>query len=282
MNKPKQNSKFLSKPKLLYIGDSVGHSASLRKLEEFQNCRIQSARAYSSVFDEKARWPEQNFSDVVKYSLQKSERDCPDVLLMSAPTVDISNLNTANLSTYQQTESLKQKVIISSQNMFAIAERALETSPNLSKVVIMEHPPRFDTPDVDPTFLKPNLARLANATLGGLWLNSPQKDRIVIGQHSLESSGSGAAHVDRYQGRGGKYDGVHLYGRTGSRDYTNSVMTILSMTVPRYPGSVQTEHGTAQLEDSHTNCPQAQYQRRNIQYSVETRNRFSALNQGNY
>ena len=282
MTRPKQNYNYLSKPKLLYVGDSLGHSASLRKIEEFQNCRIQSARAYSSVYDKDARWPEQNFSDVVKHALQKSERDCPDILLMSAPTVDISNLNTQNLSPSQHTETFKEKAIKSSQNMFAIAERALETSPNLSKVIIMEHPPRFDTPYMDPTSLKPNLARLANATLGGMWINSPLKDRIVIGQHSLESSGSGAAHFERYQGRGGKYDGVHLYGKTGSRDYTNSVMTILSMAVPRYPGP---EYGTARPDvDDHSSCPQAQYQRRmkNSQYLVETRNRFDLLNQGNW
>ena len=280
--RPKQKSKFQSKPKMLYIGDSVGHSASLRKIEEFQNCRIKSERAYSSVFDKNARWPEFNFSDVVQSSLKKNGGDNPDILVMSAPTVDISNLDTSNLTPHHQTETFKKKTIQSSQNMFNIAEKALETAPNLKKVIIMEHSPRFDTPDVDPTSLKPNLVRLANATLAGLWFNSPLKDRIVIGHRSLESSGSGVTHYDRYQGRSGKYDGVHLYGRTGSLDYTNSVKTILSMAVGRYPELVQTERGTAQLEDSHTNCAQAQYQRRNSQYSVETRNRFSALNQGNY
>ena len=108
-------------------------------------------------------------------------RPSPDILLLSAPTVDVSNMNTANLTAIHQTEPLKKKAMKSSQNMFAIAERALETSPKLSKVILMEHPPRFDTPDVDPAGLKHDLARLANTTLGGLWLNSPLKDRIVIG-----------------------------------------------------------------------------------------------------
>ena len=106
-------------------------------------------------------------------------------------------MNTANLTAIHQTEPLKKKAMKSSQNMFAIAETALETSPNLSKVILMEHPPRFDTPDVDPAGLKHDLARLANTTLGGLWLNSPLKDRIVIGHHSLESSGSGTTYFDR-------------------------------------------------------------------------------------
>ena len=58
----------------------------------------------------------------------------------------------------------------------------------------MEHPPRFDTVDVDPLSVKPTLANLANTTLGQLWLNSPLKDKIFIGQHSLESSGVGTGH----------------------------------------------------------------------------------------
>ena len=269
----KPKSAFLSKPKLLYVGDSVGHSVSLRKVEEFQNCRIRSARAYSSVFDVNARWPQNNFSDVVENSLKNNERDCPDILVMSAPTVDISNLDTtvkSNLEVFQN------KAIISSQNMFKVAEKALKLCPRLRKVIIMEHPPRFDTRDVDPSSLKPALAKLANATLGGLWRNSSLKDKITIGYHSLESSGSGRAHFDRYQGRNGKYDGVHLYGKTGSLDFTNSVKSILSMAVPNNP-----ECGPAE-PDYHLNCPQAQYQRRNLPYSVQTKNRFSVLNQGNY
>ena len=114
--------------------------------------------------------------------------------------------------------------------MFNLAKRSLEQNPSLRKVIILEHPPRFDEIYVDPTSLKPKLARLANATLSQLWLNSPLKDRIIIGQHSLESSGAGAQYLDRYKNfRTEKYDGVHFYGQTGCSDYTNSVKTILML-----------------------------------------------------
>ena len=127
----------------------------------------------------------------------------------------------------------------------------------------MEHPPRFDTSDRDPTCLKPNLARLANATLAGLWINSPLQDRITIGQHSLESSGAGTAHLNRYQNQtSGKYDGVHLYGKTGCTDYTNSVKTILMMAVPkRNLNKTPAELGTAQPVN-HNDCPQVKYQKK--------------------
>ena len=35
----KKKSSFLSKPKILYVADSVGHSASMSNLEISQNCR---------------------------------------------------------------------------------------------------------------------------------------------------------------------------------------------------------------------------------------------------
>ena len=114
----------------------------------------------------------------------------------------------------------------------------------------MEHPPRFDKPAVDPTSLKPALAKLVNATLGKLWLNSKLKDKIIIGQHSIESSGTGDAH--NVNPVTGNYDGVHLYGVTGCKDYTNSLKSILMMSLSR------NESGTAPV--------------------VPTKNRFSVFN----
>ena len=147
----------------------------------------------------------------------------------------------------------------------------------------MEHPPRFDTADIDPCSLKPNLARLANVALDQLWMNSPFKDRIVIGRHSLESSGNGAAHLSRFQNfNKGRYDGVHLYGQAGCTDYTNSVKTILMMAIPKHnPAQPTSGFGTAQ-SGTHETCPQANYQRGKYHPSVQIKNRFDVLNQGNY
>ena len=55
----------------------------------------------------------------------------------------------------------------------------------------------------------------------------------------------------------GRFDGGHLFGRTGVRDYTNSVKSILVMAMGLdRPKFVNEE------EDNHTNCEQARYQRR--------------------
>ena len=252
-----------------------GHTASVKKLEDFGKSRIKTARAYSLTHDECARWPAKNFSDVVKTALADPGRDDYDVLVMSAaPTVDITNLDTSKLVSSDNTDQLQEKVMISSQNMFNIAVTSLKKNKNLSKVVIMEHPPRFDKKEVDPTSLKPALVRFANSTLSYLWLNSPLKDRIVIGSHSLESSGSGETYHARYVTRTGRQDGVHFWGQNGREQYTNSVKNIFMMAKLN------------NISDKEARTPSGVSKNRNNERyhpSVETMNRFSAFNhnQGN-
>ena len=184
---------------------------------------------------------------------------------MSAPTVDISNIDTSNVSANRNTDVYKKQVITSCQNMFILAQHSLEKNPHLSKVIIMEHPPRFDNHIVDPNSLKPNLARLANVTLGQLFLNSPFKDKIVIGRHSLESPGAGPAHDARYVNRSGRSDGVHFWGVKGREVYTNSVNTILMSALPN------SRAGTAQ-----GGCQDQSGKK--FKTHVPTNNRFSVFN----
>ena len=142
----------------------------------------------------------------------------------------------------------------------------------------MEHTPRFDNPDQDPSSLKPDLAKLADVTFGQLWLSSPLKHKIFVGRHSLESSGAGQAHFARYENnKTGRYDGVHLYGKNGCQDYTNSVNSILMLALTDDSQfNNQNGFGTAQ-RNNHNNCPQAKFQKK-PQPNVQTQNRFSVLN----
>ena len=135
--------------KTLYVADSVGHTASVRNLEKFSKSRIRTARAYSSVYDVNARWPKDNFSDVVDFALKNPGCDNFDVVVLSAPTVDITNMDTSNMAP-NSAEIYKQKAVLSSKNMFNTALRSLKQHPNLYKLVIFEHPPRFDTPRTAP------------------------------------------------------------------------------------------------------------------------------------
>ena len=299
-----KKTSFLKKPKVLYVGDSVGHTANLRLVEIASNCRISTANAFSSVQDGNSLWPDTSFAKVVKENLQSQTNDDYEILVMSSPTVDISNLNT-NLPPNMSTENLEEKAILSSRNMFNTAQEALSMNCNLKKVIIMEHPPRFDDP------LKSKLAELANTTLSQLWAISPQNNRIFIGRHSLVNPGSGSMHLARYKDHfTGRYDGVHLYGRRGVKDYTDSVKSALMMTLSeQYPSfvSADAEPGNPSSAADHTRCEQAMYQWRQVlrrggntvqnrygthiqdsrggytqtQWSIPTENRFSFFNQGN-
>ena len=179
-------------------------------------------------------------------------------------------------------DEFKQKVISSCQNMIIVAQDALTNHPDLKKVTIMNHTPRFDTTDVDPVGLKHNLANFANSSLLELWMDCTMKDKIFIGSHNLDCSG--VQKTDRYtDDRRNRYDGVHLYGSTGKAAYTESVLNILLESHTQ--ASAQSSQSRQNSDDSHTSCPQSNYRQQQRKYSsavkghsnIKTQNRFSPL-----
>ena len=189
---PPPKTEYQTRTRVLYAGDSIGRNVCFPQVEKIAGCSIKTTKAYSSVFDKTARWPKSNFSEIIKKELDHKTYDC---LVMSAPTVDISNLDTSNLKQSDNTEGYQQKVMISCQNMFTTAHNALKKHPNLKMIVLMEHAPRNDAKDVDPLRLKPALAKLANNMFNQFWLNSIYKNKINVGNQ----------------------DGVHLYGPRGKK-----------------------------------------------------------------
>ena len=282
----------------MYVADSVGNTANLRKVETSTKCRIRRTHATTA----------KHYEEVVSDNLAHPGREDYDVLVISSPTVDITNLDT-RIAPNGTTENLEEKVIESSRCIFNTAQEAIATNKNLKKVVIMEHSPRFDD------HLKSKLAELANTTTSQLWAISPMNNKIFIGRHSLVSPGAGSTHLNRYKDyKTGMYDGVHLYGRTGVRDYTDSVKSIMMMALSdQHPNIINTgvQRGNSGGADDHTRCEQAMYQWRQTQmkwsqrqshsapqysygvqytqhtrgvqqpWSLPTANRFSVFNQGN-
>ena len=201
---------------VLFAGDSVGHTADLKYLERSIRCQLESVRAYSSVMDQDARWPRKNFTDVVTQYLRGPKPF--NIVVMSAPTVDISNLNIERLTQRQ----CEVKAIESSKNMISLAEKILANSKSLEKVILMEHHARFDC------IIKKKLAILSNKTLIKFWACSPFKGKIHVGHHNLDSSSDDIKHNEMYRGEN-RYDGVHLYGKKGVYKYTESVHRILCL-----------------------------------------------------
>ena len=165
VNKKKKTA-YQRKPKILYLGDSIAHSADIAKIERETNTRIKTETAYSSIHDGRSRWPNKNFNDLTPAVLGNVyEGDEFTHLILSAPTVDISNIDATKVTSEDNIEVYKQKIAISCENMLTTANQALLTQPQLQSVVIMEHLPRFDLAIYDPTGLKAKLAKFANSTL---------------------------------------------------------------------------------------------------------------------
>ena len=142
------------------------------------NCRIKTVEAYDSV--------EKPLSDVTNAALNDTPVDDEFTeLVLSSPTADISNLESSQLTPNDNTEALKQAIVVSCKKIFTTAEKAVRDNPRIRKVVILEHPERFVTPEIDPVGFKPQLVRYANHVFGQLWFISPHKDKVVIGNHNL-------------------------------------------------------------------------------------------------
>ena len=139
MNKPR--SRYQQKPRVLVVGDSIAHNTHFNIAERVTHTTIKTSKAYSSALDNAARFRNLNVTAVAKDELEKAEFDH---LVLAAPTVDITNLDTSNVKPEDSTEVFKQKVEISCKNMVKVAENALSNHSSLMKVTIMNHDPRFD------------------------------------------------------------------------------------------------------------------------------------------
>ena len=112
---------------------------------------MNTVKAYSSVDNMNARWPKKNFNDVTNTALRNTHKEDDFThLVVSAPSVDITNLDTSKLKAEDNTEYYKQEVAISCKNMFNVAHDAIRNHPNLEKVIVMEHPERYENRNIDP------------------------------------------------------------------------------------------------------------------------------------
>ena len=239
----KKKSRYQQKPRILMVGDSLLHKTNFRHLERATQSTIRTAKGYSSARDNDIKFKNPNITDITKTELEKAHYD---QLVLAAPTNDISNIDTSCIAPSDNTEHLKVKVRESCLNIFALAEHAIDNH-DIDQVIVMNHAPRHDTTEDDPVKIKHNLALFANAHMQELWLASPFKHKIVIGEH------------------------------------ISSVKSILLSSCPTQRPTPTTK---SMYSNNHTSCPQGMYKKQQMQrlYSsvvqgepVRTQNRFSAL-----
>ena len=232
---------------------------------------------------------------VINAEVKKSR---PDILLIQSGSVDVTNLKTKGNNPDKYGEYFKQEVIISATNLFTHVCNVLKSDPHLKKVILMKQIPRYDHASNDPHAIKAALSQLYNDTLMQLWLASPLKDRLTIGSHRLECSGG--VRESKYRFRN-KFDGVHMFGQSGRKAYTESVLRIIRDAghIKSPPPSYfrryhKTEDEAKPTTQGRYNCPTQDTDWKNDQdvrhkikgktifkSTVPTSNSFSSLNQEN-
>ena len=279
---------------ILLVGDSIAGNAHLRTLETATKADVKLVKAYSSSYETSEspancapRFPAKNFIDVIENELKKTH---VDALIVQAGSVDITNLKTEAVNANNHLEYFKQKTVISANNVFQAVTNAAKTHPELKKIILMKQVPRYDNQSSNPPGLKPFLSNVFNETLDQLCRNSTFKNKLSIDNHNLECSGG--RFEARYRNiQSKRFDGIHLYGPSGMKAYTASILNILSSaqlvkkTPPKYYD-----------EFEHMKCDQARYQARqqfrvqgnkkskarvsgkdDYQYTVPTYNKYAGL-----
>ena len=94
---------------------------NFRIAKKVTHSTIKTSRAYSSVWNKDARLKHRTVTDVVGDELRKTSF-CH--LLLAAPTVDITNLDTSNIKPEDSTEEFKHKVEESCRNMLKVAAKS--------------------------------------------------------------------------------------------------------------------------------------------------------------
>ena len=106
--------------------------------------------------DTKARFPGSNVEDVTAKALDEAPLgDKYEHIILSAPTVDITNLDTSQIKPEDNIDILKQEIVKSCKNMMRTAKKE-----------------RFDIKATDPLSLKAEFAKYANNLYHQLWFES--------------------------------------------------------------------------------------------------------------
>ena len=154
-------------------------------------------------------------------------------------------------------------------------------------MILIGHPPRYDHKR------RVDLAILANTILQHLCSLSPLKGKVCFGLHDLFSYGIGHTHMKRFRDIvTGDYDGIHMWGPTGRKDYTNSFIKILYKSIPKlstYAEKVATGQNPHHWKEVKTTQVKAGLKQKmpldkkthQTNY-VHTQNRFQPLAQGNF
>ena len=238
---------------ILIVADSHSSNLDYKVLENATNAKVDMAFAYTADGDVDAKYPHKNFLKVVPERLQYRNYD---TLILQGGCNEISNIKLTTNPSSTVVREWEEKVRISRRKMFQLAEKSLKFNQGLKKVIILKSLPRYDSYAADPSSLKSKLNQFGNTLYSSIWMEKGCPENIVIEDQHMDCQGPlrekrfGNPGSTGYDGK--PWDGVHMRGRLAVTHYTNSLIRILSGTVPSVSISSK--------EDYHQMCPQALYQ----------------------
>ena len=204
----------LTGEKVLYVGSSISYHCDFDVLRNETGAEVVTRKAYSTVFDQNARFPDKNFTTVLHREVSVHQ---PALVIVQTSSVDITLIREKSLSWPDAVNAAKR----SSFDILCLAW-SLCDNPNIQQIILSKRTPRIDCP------LRKQLTEIANDELTRLHsLYRQSSAKIHIGAHNLQFS-SPTQTAALFGARGnGRYDGWHLYGNQGVRRYTDSVLNIL-------------------------------------------------------
>ena len=206
--------------KVRYITDSIGSIADIRHIEEATNTLIYSEKAFGAQYKADAFKPNNNF---IQASMKTHTKNDFSYVVLQGSSTDVTNLDTSNVNNGSM-EYFKQEILIASRNMISAARNIILRNPAVEKVIVLERPPRFDPPSLDPFRMKNQISKFGNEALHDALEHCDVKDKIVISNHSLPDSFQHNlyGHPDSIA-----FDGIHFNGIDGRNHYTRSLCNIL-------------------------------------------------------
>ena len=204
----------------LIVGDSHTKSLNMRMLENAlkdkrlsnpASAKPSEASAYTTTrYWPNAKYPDSNLEERIPKLL--SERKYTNLIVLT-PSNNIKNIE--DLPEDQQ----NQMAVDTPLETLGVVEKALKDNPTLKKVVIVELPPRADSNRLS------ELTEFSNFVLKGAVNKSKYKNKISIGalDTMFDYSERDIFGSPNYY----KYDGIHMYGKLGSKVYSNCVLTAL-------------------------------------------------------
>ena len=117
--------------------------------------------------------------EVVEKNVRDFEQNC---LVLHMGSFHVRSLYTGDRLPSNRVSLYRQEIIMAANNLFSSAVRGLKSSISLKKVILMKLPLNENLPQS----LKSTLSLLFNETLINLWIQSPFKEDIIIGDTSFE------------------------------------------------------------------------------------------------